>query len=173
MPPRVIGLYALALMEREGPVYGYQVGHRIADRTGGGWQPGAGAIYPALAGLVERGLAERSSEGRRRVFRITARGRASLRRLREGARGDGTSVPDLGALWSDILGGADPGPFLLRRLRRTIDGLDSYLADTAEPSGNAAAYRSQILAELRLAQSRFSSGARATRPRRALGGGVP
>jgi DNA-binding PadR family transcriptional regulator len=66
-PGRLLGLYALAVMERDGPIYGYSLADRVAERTDGGWRPGAGAIYPALQVLVTRGMARSSRDGRRRV----------------------------------------------------------------------------------------------------------
>ncbi|HYA57426.1 MAG TPA: PadR family transcriptional regulator [Thermoplasmata archaeon] len=155
MPPRIIGLYSLAMMDREGPVYGYLVSRRIADRTGGSWVPGAGAVYPALTSLVERGLAERSVHGRRREFRITRKGRALLHRIRAEQRSDSPQVPDLSVLWGDISGTGDPGPLLLRRLRRTVDGLESYLTRESSETGDVRALRAQVLAELQLAEQRL------------------
>jgi len=163
VPPRVIGLYSLALMEKEGPVYGYLVSKRIADRTGGSWQPGAGAVYPALATLVERGLAERTGRGRRREFRITPRGKTFLRRLRSQWSPEAPRGPDLSVLWSDIAGRGDVGAHLLGRLRRTVDGLESYLGRTDASDAELRALRGQVLAELRLAQQRVGG-----RPRRGV-----
>jgi DNA-binding PadR family transcriptional regulator len=156
VPPRVIGLYSLALMEKEGPVYGYLVARRIAERTAGSWRPGAGAVYPALAALVERGLAARTTQGRRRTFRITPRGRTLLRRIRRDARGEGPAVPDLSVLWSDVVGGGEVGPHLLRRLRRTVDSIDSFLAQEPPAGIRQREFREQFLAELRLASARLS-----------------
>ncbi len=59
MRPRLVGLYALATMEREGVVHGYLLSQRISERTDGAWRPGPGAVYPSLSALVERGWARR------------------------------------------------------------------------------------------------------------------
>ena len=155
MPPRVLGLYALALMERTGAVHGYEVSQRIAERTRGAWSPGAGAVYPALAVLEARGLAVSAPRGRRREYQITASGRALLRRIRAPARGDEAELPDLSELWEEIAGRSAPGPFLLRRLRRTIDGLESVLDRAPADRADARSLRTEVIAELERARTRF------------------
>jgi DNA-binding PadR family transcriptional regulator len=133
VPPRVIGLYALASMEREGKVYGYQLSQGIAERTGGAWRPGAGAVYPSLRALVERGLARRQGVGRRREYRITPEGRRLLGVVRRRAAQGGRSGPDPGALWAEIVGAENLGRFLLRRLERSLDALGAFLERTPPP----------------------------------------
>lgn len=159
MPPRMIGLYALATMEREGSVYGYRLAQRIAERTAGTWRPGPGAIYPSLRLLVDRGLARRRGAGRRREYRITPTGRAVLRRVR--ARVGSTSVggPDLSALWAEVVGSSDVNGFLLRRLRRALDDISSTLArrpGPGAPSPGRSSLRADVIEELagRLARLR-------------------
>ncbi len=164
MPARIIGLYSLACMEREGPVYGYFISDRISERTGGAWRPGAGAVYPALQALVARGLASRSGQGRRLEYRITPAGRRALRRLRSQTEPGGRSAPDLSALWGDVVGRRDLGPFLLHRMRRTLVGIETHLARTA---GTAAgrALRAQVVRELAGARTRIATAGRARRAR--------
>jgi DNA-binding PadR family transcriptional regulator len=144
MPPRLIGLYALATMERDGPIHGYRLAQRIAERTGGSWRPGAGAIYPSLGSLVERGFARREGVGRRRLYSITPAGRTALRTLRRRRRDEDKAGPDLSALWADVLGVNDPGPLLLRRLERTTASLESYLGQHADARRALATRRSAL-----------------------------
>ena len=146
MPPRMIGLYALATMEREGPVHGYLLTQRIAARTAGAWRPGAGAVYPSLQRLVQRGLARRAGVGRRQEYSITPAGRATLRRIRARARSTGRGGPDLSSLWAEVLGQDDVGPLLVRRLERTVQGLASYLADRPSSPRTRAIRRSVAVA---------------------------
>ncbi len=140
----LLGLYALAQMARVGPVHGYLISERIAERTDGAWRPGPGAIYPALARLASRGLARSKAEGRRRVFAITPRGRRLLARIRarHGVRGRG--APDLSVLWAEVAGVDDVGAFLVRRLRRTLDALEA--AVEKGPARAAAAARGELRA---------------------------
>jgi DNA-binding PadR family transcriptional regulator len=159
MPPRIVGLYALTCMERDGQVYGYSLAQRISERTGGAWRPGPGAVYPALNRLADRGLATVRGMGRRREYRITADGRRLLRRMRRERTAQGASGPDLGLLWAEIVGAPDDSTFLLQRLRRSLDGLEAHL--TREPGARVGerTVREHVLGELRAAELRF------TRPR--------
>jgi len=162
---RVLGLYALATMEREGPIYGYALGERISAATDGAWRPGAGAVYPALNALVARGAARASRDGRRRIYAITPQGRTLLRRIREYfARGDG-DAPDLSRLWATIHGSDDVGAHLLRHLHRHLDSLVASVERA--PRGTQRALREQAVAELTGALQRLRP-----RPARPARGGV-
>jgi DNA-binding PadR family transcriptional regulator len=164
-PGRVLGLYALSVMARDGPIYGYSLADRIAERTDGGWRPGAGAIYPALQSLVERGLARSAKDGRRRVYSITRAGRAFLVRVRRGWMGAGRTGPDLGMLWSEIAGARDAGDHLLRHLRRHLDGIGTYLERDPEMRAGRGLLRDLVQAELRVAEARLDAlGTSPTRP---------
>ena len=151
MPPQLVGLYALACMEREGEVYGYSLASRIAERTEGAWRPGPGAIYPALDRLTKRKLARSRVKGRRRVYSITRRRRALLAHVRARTTSWTSRAPDMSALWAEIWGVEDVGTFLLLRLRRSLDAIDSALA--SHPSGgrssaNLASLRETVAGEL-------------------------
>ncbi len=178
MPPRRIGLYALATMERDGPIHGYGLAQRIAERTAGAWKPGPGAIYPTLQALVERGLARSEGSGRRREYRITPAGRALLRKIRSHRGAAGRRGPDLAVLWAEVVGAEDLGSFLLLRLQRSLDAVAFALASEARPglgAAGAAKLRRATIGELerRLGELRRSrprppgaAGARARSRRR-------
>ncbi len=156
-PGRILGLYALAVMDRDGPIYGYSLAERVSSKTEGAWRPAAGAVYPALQALVTRGLARSGTDGRRRVYRITAAGRAFLGRIRRGWMSGGAGGPDLGLLWSEIAGEGDPGQHLLRHLRRHLDGIAAYAERNPDARAGATSFREQILAELDVARARVSA----------------
>jgi DNA-binding PadR family transcriptional regulator len=160
----VLGLYALSVMERDGPVYGYSLAERVSDRTDGAWRPGAGAIYPALQALVTKGFARSSQDGRRRVYTITPQGRAFLTRFRGVWSGTRRAGPDLGMLWSEIHGGGDPGQHLLRHLHHHLEGIATYLERDPTMKAGAGPLRSQVLAELRGAETRIEVLAGSRRP---------
>jgi DNA-binding PadR family transcriptional regulator len=165
-PGRVLGLYALAVMERDGPVYGYQLAERIAERTDGAWRPGAGAIYPALNRLVERGLARSAPARGRRMYSISPRGRAFLRRVRTEWMGGGRSGPDLSRLWAEISGAGDAAQHVLHHVRRHLESLATMVEQAEDPE-----LGSRVMAELRVAESRVAPLLRrrrgAVRPRSA------
>ena len=156
MPARMVGMYALACMERDGGVYGYSLAEGIAERTGGAWRPGPGAVYPALQRLAERGLARAHGAGRRREYRITPAGRALLRKVRRERGGPGSSGPDLSLLWAEVLGIPDYSTFLWLRLRRSLDSLEAYLERTPGSRVQGRPLREQILTELKSAQLRLA-----------------
>jgi DNA-binding PadR family transcriptional regulator len=171
LPARVLRLYALATLDREGTLYGYSLAERIASKTDGAWRPGPGAIYPALQSLVTKGWARSTRRATRRVYSITPAGHAMLRRLRSHMAGGGPGAPDLSLLWAEIAGSADAGEHMLRHLRRHLDSLDAYLARVPDARLGNRSLRSEVLAELaesmrRLDGPRTASRAPARRGRR-------
>jgi DNA-binding PadR family transcriptional regulator len=154
-------------MEKDGAVYGYALADRIAQRTGGGWRPGPGAVYPALQRLTDRGLAEVHVVGRRREFRITPRGRLLLRKVRKERSSPGGSGPDLTLLWAEIMGAKDDSAYLLQRLRRTLDGIETYLDRELEPTARRPPLHDSVLSELRAAERRLRESRRRAPPTRA------
>ncbi len=157
MPGRILGLYALSVMEREGALYGYALAERVAQRTAGSWRPGPGAIYPALESLARRRLAQASREGRRRVYRVTPEGRRFLRHLRRQMLWRTRAGPELGMLWSEVAGHADPGGFLVDRLQSHLERILDYLGrETASPARRAA-LRADVRGQLEHALERIRS----------------
>lgn len=171
-PGRLLGLYALSVMEREGSVYGYSIAARIAQRTAGAWKPGPGAVYPALGSLVRRGLARGDADGRRRLYRITPQGRQLLLRLRNGMLRRQRMGPDIGVLWAEIAGRGEPGAFLIDRLESNLDRFVEYVRTQPSPPPLAERYRLRAIARLARAQARLEKltpGRRTRRPAREAG----
>lgn len=161
MPARLVGLYALTCMERDGGVYGYSLADRIAERTAGGWRPGPGAIYPALQRLSARGLARVHGEGRRREYRITPEGRRLLRKVRH-ERGTPTgSGPDLSLLWAEILGIPDYSTYLWLRLRRNLDSIEGYVSRSPATRVEGRLLRERVVRELAAFERRLQPTRRA------------
>ncbi|MFF7632776.1 helix-turn-helix transcriptional regulator [Kitasatospora sp. NPDC008050] len=75
-------LYLLKLLE-ESPRHGYEVIRLLEERFHGLYAPSAGTVYPRLAKLEQEGLVEHSTEGGRKVYRITDLGRAELTERQE------------------------------------------------------------------------------------------
>jgi DNA-binding PadR family transcriptional regulator len=158
---RLVGLYALSLMEREGPLHGYGLSERIAEKTEGAWRPGPGSVYPSLRKLTESGLARSRVRARRREYTITAPGRAMLRRMRARDGPLGRPRPDLSALWAEVMGAGDVDQFLLLRLRRTLGTLEAQIRRPTGSPARAGALRTAALRELSQASGRL----RASSPR--------
>ena len=72
----------LAILD-DGPAYGYRIIEELRLRSGGVFDLPEGSIYPALHRLEGAGMATSARQvigGReRRVYRLSARGRAALR----------------------------------------------------------------------------------------------
>lgn len=60
------------------PRHGYDIMQTIESRTGGGYRPSAGTVYPTLQLLEEMGHARAVEKEGRRVYEITDEGRADL-----------------------------------------------------------------------------------------------
>lgn len=155
MPGRILGLYALAVMEREGSLHGYALADRIAERTRGTWRPGAGAIYPALDSLARRHLATVTREGRRRVYHISAEGRTLLRRIRRQMAWRLRGGVELGRLWSEIGGVADPGEYLLSRLDTNLDAVFELLSRGGRTASAEEHFRREVRSRIESAATRL------------------
>ena len=92
-------LYLLGLLE-ESPRHGYDIIRALGNRFHGLYAPSAGTVYPRLARLEAEGLVTSAEDGERKIFQITAAGRAELaarRRELDGIEDDiSTSVRELG-----------------------------------------------------------------------------
>jgi PadR family transcriptional regulator PadR len=80
-------LLILALLDEE-PLHGYEISHRIEERSDGALRFTLAALYETLYRLEERGWlrgrwVERSGQRRRRYYRITEAGRTILVKQRE------------------------------------------------------------------------------------------
>jgi DNA-binding PadR family transcriptional regulator len=154
---RLVGLYALTLMEREGGVYGYRVSERIAERTEGNWRPGPGAVYPALSQLVRSGFARARTRGRRREYTITPAGRKLLLRVRQGPDRFQRARVDLAPLWAEVLGSPDVGELHLLNLRRALTRLEAFLDRPGEDPRRRGRLLEAVHAELASALRRITA----------------
>jgi DNA-binding PadR family transcriptional regulator len=66
----------------EKPMHGYEVMKALEARFQGFYRPSAGAVYPALRSLQREGLVAVTGSERRKTYRLTAKGKASIRRHR-------------------------------------------------------------------------------------------
>lgn len=164
-----MGLYALTLMEREGPVHGYLLSESIAQRTDGAWRPGPGSVYPSLQRLVGDGLAVRKVEGRRRTYAISRKGRAFLTKFRSRSQPFQQGRHDAMLLWVEILGSKDAGEFVARRLRWVLESTEAYLASAREGGARLAEVRKHVAAELSLSLDRIEQRGRPRGRTRARG----
>jgi len=67
---------------REKPMHGYEIMKAIEERFHGLYKPSAGAIYPSLQSLLNKGYVTVTGGERRKTYRITRRGENYLRGVR-------------------------------------------------------------------------------------------
>jgi DNA-binding PadR family transcriptional regulator len=98
-------LYLLKLLS-EGPKHGYELIRLLENRFLGLYAPSAGTIYPRLSRMETEGLVTHTAAGGRKVYEITAAGRAELAdragELADLEREIHASVADLSTLAGDI-----------------------------------------------------------------------
>jgi DNA-binding PadR family transcriptional regulator len=99
---------ALLTLLAEEPRNGYQLMQEIEQRSDGLWRPSPGSVYPALQLLQDEGLVSSSEDAGRRLFDLTAEGRAYVE-----ARAD-----ELAAPWDAVKGGVDEGRSQLMSIMR-------------------------------------------------------
>ncbi|MCP3821346.1 PadR family transcriptional regulator [Streptomyces sp. A3M-1-3] len=65
----------LALL-KDRPMHGYEMIQEIVERSGGGWKPSPGSVYPTLQLLEDESLITSESDGGKKLFTLTDAGRA-------------------------------------------------------------------------------------------------
>jgi DNA-binding PadR family transcriptional regulator len=80
--PRMFGRgdlkFVLLEMLRERPMHGYEMIKALEERAGGFYTPSAGAIYPTLQLLEDRGWVKSQTVDDKKVYSITDAGRKAL-----------------------------------------------------------------------------------------------
>src|SRR3954464_13821346 len=74
---------AVLLLLDEQPMHGYQLMQAIGERTGGGWTPSPGAVYPTINQLEDEGLVSVTADAGRKLVTLTDSGRQQLADQRE------------------------------------------------------------------------------------------
>lgn len=62
----------------EEPMHGYQIMSELAERTDGVWEPSPGSIYPTLNQLEDEDLVVADEDSGKKVYSLTAEGRAQV-----------------------------------------------------------------------------------------------
>ena len=98
----------LALLAEE-PMHGYQIITELTERSGGVWRPSPGSVYPTFQAMEDQGLVTADKSEGRRVFSLTADGRAAAEEAGDGpapweraARGADRSLMDLRGLIGEV-----------------------------------------------------------------------
>ncbi|MFI5487395.1 PadR family transcriptional regulator [Micromonospora echinaurantiaca] len=104
-------LYLLKLLD-DGPKHGYELIRLLEERFLGLYAPSAGTIYPRLQRLEADGLVSHTAAGGRKVYEITAAGRAELSQR----------AGELAALESDIAASVADLSTLAGEIRSEVRG---------------------------------------------------
>lgn len=72
---------SILVLLAEQPRNGYQLMGAIAEKTSGAWTPSPGALYPALAQLVDEGLIAEQSANGAKVYVLTETGQAEVAKV--------------------------------------------------------------------------------------------
>jgi DNA-binding PadR family transcriptional regulator len=106
----------------ERPSHGYELIKTIEERSGGFYTPSPGVIYPALTYLSEIGHASVEQAGTRKLYSITAEGKAHLASNRASADSILDTLSRIGSRMDDVreafAGGGDSDPGTSDNIRR-------------------------------------------------------
>jgi DNA-binding PadR family transcriptional regulator len=86
----------------ERPAHGYELIKTIEERSGGFYTPSPGVIYPALTYLSEIGHASVEQAGTRKLYSITAEGKAHLDSNRASADAILDTLSRIGSRMDDV-----------------------------------------------------------------------
>jgi DNA-binding PadR family transcriptional regulator len=100
--PGELRLALLSLLQ-DGPKHGYELMKTLQERSGGAYRASAGSVYPTLQQLEDEGLVTSQSTEGKRVYCITAEGRAELEREAPAVRRIWERTEDAGD-WADCMG---------------------------------------------------------------------
>ncbi len=59
----------------DGPAHGYEIIHRLEERSSGVWRPSPGSVYPTLQLLADEGAVTATDVDAKRVYELTEAGR--------------------------------------------------------------------------------------------------
>jgi DNA-binding PadR family transcriptional regulator len=142
-------LIALALIAEQ-PRHGYEIIKVLEDKTAGWYSPSPGIVYPTLTFLEEAGYVTAQSEGAKKLYTITAEGRAYL----DENRGFVDAVLERLTEWGEKVSrmrrrfGADESERngLPRLVRAALDNLRAVAAERLEKDAEAEAKVVDVLA---------------------------
>ncbi|MFS2004473.1 PadR family transcriptional regulator [Duganella sp. CT11-25] len=75
--------YVVLQLISEKPRHGYELIKELEQRSGGGYTPSPGAIYPLLSMLLDMGHVSATPDGNKKLHTITAEGEAFLAENRQ------------------------------------------------------------------------------------------
>jgi DNA-binding PadR family transcriptional regulator len=148
-------LLALALIAEQ-PRHGYEIIKVLEDKTSGWYAPSPGIVYPTLTYLEEAGYVTAEASGAKKLYAITAEGRAHLEQNRDfvdAVLERLASVGERAGRMRRRFGGDDDAPRVSRLVRAAFDDLREHAAERLRSDPDAEARVIEVLvrasAELR------------------------
>lgn len=78
--------FVLLRLLADEPMHGYELMRRLEEESGGLYTPSPGSVYPTLQLLEDQGYVSSTQDEGKRVYRLTAEGRAFLKKHDSRAR---------------------------------------------------------------------------------------
>ena len=142
-------LLALALIAEQ-PRHGYEIIKVLEDKTEGWYAPSPGIVYPTLTYLEEAGYVTAQADGAKRLYTITAEGRADLEQNRAFVDAVLERLDAVGERMRSRRGHEDDdsrrGPRVPRLVRAALENLREVAADRLKGDADAEAKVVDVLA---------------------------
>ena len=142
-------LVALALIA-QAPRHGYEIIKLVEEKTADWYSPSPGIVYPTLTFLEEAGYVTASTEGSKKLYTITAEGRAYLeanRDLAEAVLDRLTALGERVNRWRRAArGDREDRPTLPPLVEAALDHLRGAVAKRLQGDSEAEAHLVEILA---------------------------
>ena len=142
-------LLALALIAEQ-PRHGYEIIKVLEDKTEGWYAPSPGIVYPTLTYLEEAGYVTAQADGAKRLYTITAEGRAYLEQNRAFVDAVLERLDAVGERMRSRRGEDDAdgprGPRVSRLARAALENLREVAAERLKGDADAEAKVVEVLA---------------------------
>jgi len=138
-------LLALALIAEQ-PRHGYEIIKVLEDKTGGWYAPSPGVVYPTLTYLEEAGYVTVQADGAKRLYTITAEGRAYLEENRDFVDALLERLQAVGEQAREYRSRDDDKPKMPRLVRSALENLRDVTEERLKGDPDAEAKVVEILA---------------------------
>ena len=141
-------LIALAMIAEQ-PRHGYEIIKLLEEKTEGGYSPSPGIVYPTLTYLEETGYLTSQADGAKRLYTITAEGRAHLKENRAFVDALLARLAAAGERFTRRRENPDegrPGPRVPRLVRAALENLREVAAERLKDDAEAEAKVVDVLA---------------------------
>src|SRR5258708_4813180 len=129
-------LLALALIAEQ-PRHGYEIIKVLEDKTQGWYAPSPGIVYPTLTFLEEAGYVTAQADGSKKLYSITAEGRAYLEENRDFVDSVLERLTAVGEQVRESRSEGDERPKVPRLVRSALENLRDVAAERLKSDADA------------------------------------